>query len=1007
MKNIFLWFAFFMIIGCGVAGGVFLLNDTSSAKEDPSKEIAENANTYYRIYFDLNYDNIPINYFDPFFIDPVDSVRLGSSYPAGVSFCSASNIYTTTDVYLQMTSYSGGNMGRVSASGSTHGGSWKVKNSVTYNPSLSTLNLTFTLSGQKYNASGRDVKEIRMKYGCMPSSGNYYVSASLSASYSGSFLSSSIQNFSVTSGNSSVLSPCARTCITGPGINYTMLYNGAKSQTISLPKPVRSGYTFAGWYTSKVGGDLVTDSFFVTSSRTVYARWIAVGGNAELPESTKLTAHKNSGTETLPRQKQISNLTLSYYGYGFKANSSGYLESQNAGVNSSFSMIGIKFTATANASFTINYISYGESNYDYAVFSNLDRALGLSWSEDTDYYKRTYGESSSSVKTLTYSGISSGTHNIYIKYRKDGSQHVGADSLQLWFSNDYFASSSSIPDPYKFHFQGMRYGTLPTLTRTGYTFDGWYTAASGGTRITESSIYTGSDIYPHWTVKSFNVTVIKGDAGISDVTNPATSWNYNGGNVVGGGKQISASYGSSRTISVTTKPGYTFSHWSGDSTSTSSSITCTVNEEKNYTFTAHSKPNTYTVTYNANGGSSPISSTQIAMGDNYGKKNIYDPTLCNLAGPISRSGNIFTVNCNNTSGAWQWGNFFQDYSNSFNLNTKYTVVYECLSFSGTGRFEITLASPDDDPSKTDVSNTGQCLVRVTGVGVYTSSFTTKSSFDLANMVFDLRSYSAFPNGSNVQATFRVSLFVGDITYNSFSYASKGSMPSGNVLPTPTRANYTFDGWYTAASGGTKVLPSTTHTTAGNVTLYAHWTPVSISHKVNLRVISKDGNAVSASNMGGSVSVTRNVISGSTSSASTTTQTTTKATYASHQGQEFKLVASAKAGYVFAGFSTSSTPSASIKQPASPPSTTLSLYPTSGVTYYVYFKQVSGNTLKYDETDKYFYFEDGYYPQSEVSAPSATANGEEFTYNDGTTNITIPVYASGSDRYVKREYDKVV
>ena len=41
-----------------------------------------------------------------------------------------------------------------------------------------------------------------------------------------------------------------------------------------------------------------------------------------------------------------------------------------------------------------------------------------------------------------------------------------------------------------------------------------------------------------------------------------------------------------------------------------------------------------------------------------------------------------------------------------------------------------------------------------------------------------------------------------------------------TLPTPTRSGYTFDGWFTAAGGGTKVLDSTVVT--GNVTYYAHW-----------------------------------------------------------------------------------------------------------------------------------------------------------------------------------------
>ena len=42
------------------------------------------------------------------------------------------------------------------------------------------------------------------------------------------------------------------------------------------------------------------------------------------------------------------------------------------------------------------------------------------------------------------------------------------------------------------------------------------------------------------------------------------------------------------------------------------------------------------------------------------------------------------------------------------------------------------------------------------------------------------------------------------------------------LPTPTRDYHTFLGWYTAASGGTKVTESTTSSTAQNITVYAQW-----------------------------------------------------------------------------------------------------------------------------------------------------------------------------------------
>lgn len=46
----------------------------------------------------------------------------------------------------------------------------------------------------------------------------------------------------------------------------------------------------------------------------------------------------------------------------------------------------------------------------------------------------------------------------------------------------------------------------------------------------------------------------------------------------------------------------------------------------------------------------------------------------------------------------------------------------------------------------------------------------------------------------------------------------------SVLPTPTRSNHTFDGWFTAATGGEKVTTDTVFTQ--DTTIYAHWTAVS-------------------------------------------------------------------------------------------------------------------------------------------------------------------------------------
>ncbi len=50
-----------------------------------------------------------------------------------------------------------------------------------------------------------------------------------------------------------------------------------------------------------------------------------------------------------------------------------------------------------------------------------------------------------------------------------------------------------------------------------------------------------------------------------------------------------------------------------------------------------------------------------------------------------------------------------------------------------------------------------------------------------------------------------------------------SNPSVGTLPTSTKSGYTFDGWYTAKDGGTKVSESLKVT--ANITLYAHWTKI--------------------------------------------------------------------------------------------------------------------------------------------------------------------------------------
>jgi len=58
------------------------------------------------------------------------------------------------------------------------------------------------------------------------------------------------------------------------------------------------------------------------------------------------------------------------------------------------------------------------------------------------------------------------------------------------------------------------FGTLPTVARTGYNLDGWFTAATGGTQVnatdtTGSHFASGSivTLYAQWTVSAKNLTI--------------------------------------------------------------------------------------------------------------------------------------------------------------------------------------------------------------------------------------------------------------------------------------------------------------------------------------------------------------------------------------------------------------------------------------------------------------------------------------------------------------------
>ncbi len=278
---------------------------------------------------------------------------------------------------------------------------------------------------------------------------------------------------------------------------------------------------------------------------------------------------------------------------------------------------------------------------------------------------------------------------------------------------------------------GSTYGTLASTTRTGYTLNGWFTAPSGGTQVTSGTSVTNASnhtLYAQWTANTYLVTL-----------------NSQGG--TGGSSSVNASYQSAMPAATPpTRTGYTFGGYytainGGGTQYYTSAMASARNWDLLAATTLYAKwtANTYTVTFDANGGDVPIPAT---------KSVTYDSTYGTLA-ITSRIGYTFT--------GW------------------FTAA--------SGGTQVT--------TTTTVSNASN------------HTLYAQWTADTYTVTFDA-------NGGTAPAP----------SSKSVTYAS-----AYGTLATTDRSGYTFNGWFTAASGGTQVNAGTTVTSTTDHTLYAQWTPL--------------------------------------------------------------------------------------------------------------------------------------------------------------------------------------
>lgn len=233
--------------------------------------------------------------------------------------------------------------------------------------------------------------------------------------------------------------------------------------------------------------------------------------------------------------------------------------------------------------------------------------------------------------------------------------------------------------------------------------------------------------------------------------------------------------------------------------------------------------------------------------------------------------------------------------------------------------------------------------------------------------------------------------------------------------------YTFNGWYyysspitsSNISSATLLTTSSTYSSTSpplsGKYFFAKFTRKVINVNVYIRT-SFDGmtyEAVNPSSADGSICVEPKIAYYNTSNTYTTLdmKDTVSGSISVQAGTTVTITPNPGGDFVFKGFTTSDGgPSTS----SSAPATTFNAG-SSNVSYYLYFCRNSGNKLKYDSTDKYWYFEDGEYPQSYVGTSMNTTLTNNFSsmtgagnikYNNGSSNDSIPIYSYSGKKYAR-------
>lgn len=294
--------------------------------------------------------------------------------------------------------------------------------------------------------------------------------------------------------------------------SMTIVYREKASiDDIAQSRTAKVGYNFV-WQLNGVDYDFDTP---VTEDIELVGKYTPIAYNLTYDLNSGVLSELNPSTYTIESNDiTLNNPTKDYYTF--------------------LGWSGTGLTGNRNKNVIIPKGSIGDRSYEanytpipYTITYNLDGGANNT-SNPTAY---TYESDDINIAAPTRDGYNflgwsgtgiGGENNLDVTI--PAQSHGDREYTAHWSINQYTATfdvnggtaidPSTITSDY-----GVAFGTLPTTSRTGYDFDGWFTEQTGGTEISDTTTMPAEDhtYYAHWEIITYTIEY---DLGGEDMDTP-------------------------------------------------------------------------------------------------------------------------------------------------------------------------------------------------------------------------------------------------------------------------------------------------------------------------------------------------------------------------------------------------------------------------------------------------------------------------------------------------------